>query len=442
MFGFASPISPQLQGMLQDSNTNLEDVLKEESVQRAFKARYDPLIKYLCDRSTEILDIALGSSPIAFNAFKLFTKDNEALVEAILQDTDNLKRCADLVFQGDIEPVALNRFAHITQLCALHNQQDAFENLPFIFNFLQYCNYRTVYEIFDAFLAKDDSGNSTIQGEMARNQFVQRLLDALHDLKVCEDPSCEDTIVALLRLVPLIVRVQCLADHVRTGEAIDIFTSDYAIVSRRILAEQWNAAYEVTDKNNISYLEPQFDKLVSFLSVDGPFLSHQVTAIRVLAKMAAEITSVRSKLTEANIAQKLLDVVSKFPTHTFAQRAVIEFTKTNVADLSFATPIVNALMQFASAQVCATRFVDLRAFCWKLYRKLLKNASPELKSLVEANVGIESQRRFEELSNIRDAEEQYGGKLPEETPGSEEGLANLTPDQIIALLRFLTNGSR
>ena len=118
-------------------------------------------------------------------------------------------------------------------------------------------------------------------------------------------------------------------------------------------------------------------ELISYFKVneeDASFLPHQVESIRVLTQLATFSEAARVKLVQANVAQLLVAIASKYRTFTFAQLAIIDFCIKTLTFSEIANPTVDGLLKLAASFIVDDKSIaGSRAFSWQLFEELKKS---------------------------------------------------------------------
>ena len=436
MFSFGIPVSQRLQGLLEQENPSLDEVLEDDSCIRAFKQRYMPLLDYLKNNAFTILNIALSDNPNAIKAYQLFSQENDTLANQIGENTSELENFAKTIFESPSDIVYINRFAFITQLVVVAKQTLQYN---FIEQFFKYLHLRAVYGIFEAIFTPGDNQLAALQQEMADDHFVTKLLDYLKTLKDASTPEAEGQICSIYKLIGLMVPSPQLKPEVTKAETVSTLLLEFTNPTERVLAEKWATINLLINDETYTLVEACVNTLLEYLKISGDkFFPHQVEAIRALAKLIPFSETTRNAILGANTPALLTQIASQFQTSTFAQLAIIEFAKASLEHEEIAKPLLTQLFEYAATVMTDDKaLTSARAFVWKLFEEI-QEASTDSGNAAITDMDPATKELIEKMSATSKAE--YGGPVPEPLSFSDDSLGNLSPEQIMALLKFLTGG--
>ena len=436
MFSFGIPISPALQGLLEQDSPPLEQVLEDDSCIRAFKSRYHPLIEYLKTKAFDILKKALSDDVNALKAYQLFSQENDVLAGQLGDSPTELQSFATTVFAPNADIVYINRFAFITQLVILSKHTLQFD---FIENFFKYLHLRSVYGIFEAIFMPSDNSPEPLQNEMAQDGFVTKLVQYLGTLSGASTPEEEGQVCSIYKLIGLMVPAEPFKFVLHSQDVISGLLVNFTSPTERILAEQWATITQLIDENTYQLIEEKVDTLIGYLTIlNDKFNPHQVEAIRALANLIPLSESTRNKVVAADVATLLFKIVSQFQSFTFAQLAVIQFAKSSLPYPDIANPVLTKLLEYSASVMTAEKSqANARAFVWQLYEGL-KDENSETGNAALAKVPAPAMENIQHMADLASSE--YGGAVPDPIQYGEDTLGNLSPEQIMALLKFLTGG--
>ena len=436
MFGFGIPVSQKLQNLLEQNDPPLPQVLEDESCIRAFKSRYTVLIDYLKKRAFKILDIALSDDVNAIKAYQLFSQDNDCLAVEIGDNEELLKEKAEQIFKPETSIVYINRFAFIIQLVVVSKQTLKFD---FITHFFNYLHLRAVYGIFEAIFTSSDNQLTELHKEIATGGFLTQLLDYLKSIQDVDTPESEGQICSIYKLIGLMVESQELKPIIKSKDVLEKLLLKFASQSLRVLAEQWAAINLILSEETYDLAEPFVPTLIGYLNIENDkFYPHQVEALRTLAILLPFSELTRNEIQKVDIGTLIYQIAVQFPTYTFAQLAIIQFAKAALPYAEIATPVLEKLFQYtAEVMTKDSALKGARAFVWKLFEEIKAENSEVGTQLIDkiAENAKAELNRMTDLSN-----KEYGGQVPAPVSFGEDSLGNLSPDQIMALLKFLTGG--
>ena len=436
MFSFGIPVSQRLQDLLTEDNPSIQQVLEDDSCIRAFKARYGPLLDYLQNNAFTILKTALSDDANAIKAYQLFSQENDVLAKKVGENTNELEEFAKGIFDNPSDIVYINRFAFITQLVVVSTQTLHFN---FIEQFFKYLHLRAVYGIFEAIFTPGDNQPLTLQQDMAEEHFVNKLLDYLQTLKEVTTPEAEGQICSIYKLIGLMAQTTTLKPEVTKAETVSALLLDFTHPSERILAEKWATINLLINDETYTLLEASVDTLIDNLQIsEDKFFPYQVESIRALAKLIPYSETTRTTIVNASVPTLIRQIAEQFQTYTFAQLAIIEFAKASLNYDSIATPLLNQLFEYAVQVMTGDKpLTSARAFVWKLFEEI-KEDNTDCGNAAIGDMDPNTKELIEKMCDLSKAE--YGGPVPEPMTFSDDSLGNLSPEQIMALLKFLTGG--
>ena len=450
MFDFRPAVSEQLRDILDKPDATVPEVLAEDSCLRGFNQNDSALISFLTDRISDVLDTALYSEDpkMSSKALALFSKDNDVLVREVIEN--NLLRAASsLVFSPQTDYAIISRFAYVTQLVCLQEPANCLNNCPYIYQFLNYCGYRLVLGMFEE-LFQDPEKSDAIQSQL--NQFVSKLKQLVcEDSKTfsenVDDPNAV-TVSGYFKLVSVIKDAPFYKVELRDPETIAAMARSYQTKNITVLDAQWAAVSDIITVENATALIPLFQTTIipTFLESDPQYFhQYQASLLNVILVIAQSSEEIRKVLIDLNFHVVLRDIIQQFPHHTLAHMAVSNFILQSVKMEEFETLILSVIIPFAEEQMVKEQPpIELRAFIWDLFRKFEEAiANGEMSEKFKETFGAFDQQCGAKLAELTEiSKKEYGGALPEvaETSPDEDTLSALTPDQIMQLLKFLSNG--
>ena len=452
MFDFRPALSASLREALNRYDTTVQEVVCDESCLRGFNSNDPALVSFLTDRVSDVLDMALFSDNPKYSAkaLALFTKENDALIRAAIEE-NLLAATSASVFTAKPEYPIVSRFAYITQLVCLQEPTNCINNCSYLYDFLPFCGYRLVLGMFEE-LFQDQEKTETIQ--MQLHELVDKLKVNIMDknLTFTDDINDENAVkmAGYYQLISVIKDAELFKDSLRNADTLLILARQFDVLNITVLDSQWKTLSELVTPENANALQSIVQStLIPLLSrVDNPTFLHQyqVSLLYVILAVAQANEQIRKYLIDLNFHVELREIVAQFPHHTLAHMAVSNFILQSAKMVEFECLILSVMLPFCENILSQeTPIIELRAFVWDLLVKIKKaiennEVSDKFKETFAA-FDEECNKKLDELTQISESE--YGGKLPEtnDTIGEEDGLNNLSPEQIMQLLKFLTSSS-
>lgn len=363
-----------------------------------------------------------------------------------LLENNILKEKAEKILGGNFDPVVINRFAMITQNCCLTHPDLAIEHCPFLVQLLHHVKYRSVYDTFANFLSTDQKAKN-LQDRLYDVQFFQEYLKVIDSLPNEIPETDVEYISALFKLAPCFQGTEKFKELSESPDAIQVIFHLFEHAPSAVLNSQWSSLSSLINTTNIqdSAIQGFFQRVVNQLTeLDNYFYAYQAYAIKVLETYIT-VDELRLKLVEFEFGTKLNQIINSYPKHTLALNSVISFVLEAIKYQDIRQYFIDSIVPVAGSIIEKSDLVESRAFAWGVFKKLSAHYTeyPGLKELVDnANsTNEESIDKLEEINKVVDAQEQYGGELPQ--PNNEDDtLSNMTQDQLMALLRFITGGNR
>ena len=450
MFDFRPAVSEQLRDILDKPDATVHEVISEDSCVRGFNANDSALISFLTDRVSDVLDTALYSETpkISSRALSLFSKDNDVLVREVIEN-NLLNAAASLVFSPQSDYSIISRFAYVTQLVCLQEPANCLNNCPYIYQFLNYCGYRLVLGMFEE-LFQDQEKSEVIQSQL--NQLVSQLKERVADdsktfKENVDDPNAV-TVSGYFKLISVIKDAPFYKMELRDPETIAIFARSYPTKNITVLDAQWQAISDIITTENAPALVPIFQETIMshFAQADSPYFhQYQASLLNVILVIAQSSEQIRKTLIDLNFHVGLRDIVQHYPHHTLAHMAVSNFIVQCAKMTEFETLILSVMIPFSEEEMRKEQPpIELRAFIWDMFNKFekaIKNG--EMSDKFKETFGAFDEQCAAKLAELTEiSEKEYGGALPEVSESSPEDdtLSALTPEQIMQLLKFLSNG--
>ena len=450
MFDFRPAISSALRDLLNSGDATIEEVLLEESCKRAFNSNDSALVSFISNHASEVLETAIFSEnpKLASKALALFSKDNNVLVLQVIENK-NLENIAKEVFTETPDSKAVSRFAAITQLACLQEPRNCLENCPYIFDFIPFCGYKLVLGMFEEFFTDEESGVAVQSSIQELSQKIKERI--LGENTFTEDVNDENAIrvAGYFKLLSLAKDSDIFKEAIRTKEMIDAISREFPVRNISVLDAQWTTVSQLVNAENVAALTGKVESLIipllSYVDEEKYFHQYQVSILNVLLVIAQADEQVRKRLIEINFHIALYDIISHFPHHTLAHIAVSNFIFHSTKMVEFEKLILTRMLPFCEDIMNNENApVELRAFVWDLITKFKKAIDEGVMSdsFKETFAAFDDAAMSKIISMNEICESEYGGKLPEKNDyaNEEDGLGNLSPEQIMQLLKFLTGG--
>ena len=451
MFEFRPAVSAALRDLLDRYDAPVQEVIADESCLRGFNAHDSGLVSFLTEHASQVLDLALYSEnpKLSSKALALFSKDNDAMVQAIIEE-NLLPAAADLVFSSQPDYPIVSRFASITQLVCFQEPTNLMANCPYIYQFLPFSGFRLVLGMFEE-LFQDQEKTEMIQNQLKDLIGQIKTLISNTEKTFTADINDANAVMfsGLFKLVSVIKDLEFYKTELRSPEFLTILARTFPTKNITVLDAQWEAVANLVNPENANALEPIFKSTIIPLLSEGNttfFHQYQASLLNVILVIAQTNEQIRKYLLELNFQVELHDIVAHFPHHTLAHLAVTNFIVQSAKMEEFETLILSEMLPFCE-QVMSRELppIELKAFVWDLFNKFKKacEAGELSDKFKEAFAAFDEDctAKLNEMTKI--SEQEYGGQLPEPMDNSadDEGISSLSPEQIMQLLKFLTSNS-
>jgi hypothetical protein len=422
MFGPA--ISPQLQDKLSSRNTQLIEVLDDETCARGYRSNFGALVNFLVEHVSELLSLALNLDdiPHSTKAFTLLSSPGE-LIPALLSN-QSLPATIKNYLKKSAYDVTINRLAVITGAAFASDPENAGVALG---DFIPYLQYRSVFEMFVGFCGEDAKAR-TVQAFLKDLNFVGEVLEAVAALPGVIADADGAYATALFKLVP-IIRGSDLGPQITTDSALERLLRIFLQAPISVQNAQWAAVRSVVTDENLKTLGTQLKRILALVPPSEPtYAAYQVTGIRLAQRLVVQ-NAYREQIIAAGFPATLVAVLKSFPRHTIAQTAVADFISAVAQYGGFGQAFLDAVLPVATEALRAGT-IEERGFAWGLLKKV--------KQLAENKVGEEDWAAFEEVDAI--VEKPYGGDPPK--PSALEPGDGAPNQQMIQLLLQMLAASR
>lgn len=401
----------------------------------------------------ELLDLALTkdseeSPNLSTKAFTLLSTPNEMIFKSLFEDNIFFSAVEKVLGGDSIDIIIVNRLAVITQTCCI-NYPENIRQCNFIPRFLQFCRYRSVFEMFKAFLTTEDK--KEVQAFLQEEGFPGKLLEHIKNteepLENNPDSPSVQNLVQLFRLIPLIKGCEVLAPSVTDENAIAILSHKFTNDIQEVLNKQWEAIASIVTDKNVKNIEGLSDSYLEILgNPELPLFTPQVESIiKIIGQVITYDNEYAQKLVDWEIGKKLANIIDRFPRHTLAHLTITNFALTaldvpNFPDLVDA--VLKPLYAAAAKSFQDDKPAEFRGFGFNFHTSVLKKMKEKNLQPVplEFCFNPETIQKIEKLTKVVD--NSYGGELPQPQNEEADELGNLTPEQLMALLRFITGGRR
>lgn len=444
------PMTESLRAKVEEED--LDGVLNDPSCFRAYNANADTLVTFFRDRMIDLLTLALSTSEedhtLSTKALQIIVSGRELPGDILAQDL-LANRAPDILKEKN--PLQLNRFAMITQSCALCAPNLVHDKCAYLKLMIPLIGHRCVYEMFASFMKHDDKTPRSedkcisVCQALKEDGFLEAYLEALQSLPAQLTEEEIATASALFKLAPLIRGMAPFDSAFLTENSMTILMRKFENPPLPLLSDQWKAINKVLCDENKKFLIPHVREMVEMIDIgDGKrFSSPQLSVLEVLQRLLQieNNAGVCAAMVEGKLPEKLVAIVRTFRRHTLAHRYVtmLALGIHNVGSEELARPVLTGLMKVAAEFLAdeESRTEEI-AFAWKFLHDLKEQGEAKLGQKLFEEQGDEVAAAMEKVSDMDTvAAEEYGGPLPE-----ENGADQLSQEQLIALLRYITSGSR
>ncbi|OHS97405.1 hypothetical protein TRFO_36356 [Tritrichomonas foetus] len=382
--------------------------------------------------------------PGSTKAFSLLSIPNENVINSIFEN-NLLTSTAEKLFTTTDEDtiVKINRLAFLTQVCCIHSPALIQNNFSFVTRFLHFCHYRSVIEMFRTFLGTEEKSRE-LQHFLLDEKIVDHVLNMIKDSpdEISDDPNDEQSqmISALFRLIPLIKSSEVLSDVISTAEAIQIVSKLFSHAPLTVLNAQWAAINAIITESNSNDAIQLADRFLQMLDNqdEEAFTPYMESIIQIIQKLVTFNTEFATRIIEWNIGQKLASIIEKYPKHTLAHLTITKFATQTIEVPDFAQAVLPPLYEIAQKGFEPGQPVEFRAFAFN-FQKLIKEQNNQELTQFE-KFDSDTIEKINELTEV--VNNPYGGSLPQHPSEEDHDFGNLTPDQLMTLLRFITSSRR
>ena len=421
----------------------------DDSCVRSFRSNFEQLVKYFSENISELLETAFKIEEVAKSnrALTLLTQPNETITQSLLEN-NLLFNMTDRVLKENDDAsssIKINRMASIVQNCCMNSPQLArtFNVISTVADFLNYAHYRTVFEMFISFLGKDEK-LLEIQNVLKEDGLVLKFLDFITNApEQCKDDPDDPTnqfLASLFKLIPFFKESSVFSEQICSVDAMKVISKRFINAPSSILNTQWAALSTIVNEENcqtlIQLLNDRFFDLLTQVN-DNKFMLYQEYIIRFIQKAATFQDEFCAELIQKNLGNELATLLMKFPRHTLLHLAV----KNLVEGVIEKDELVKNILQ-PIYDNCTQNFnqqpVEFKAFLWNL-EKTVKDAKNDKYNNLES-FEAETQKELDRVTEI--VSNTYGGDVPSPQNDDMDDISNLSPDQLLALLRLITSGRR
>ncbi|OHT10897.1 hypothetical protein TRFO_19694 [Tritrichomonas foetus] len=366
---------------------------------------------------------------------------NDSIIQKIF-DKDALETISTHIFGETDDLVIINRFALIVQTCCIAKPDLAKGKCSFIYKFLKFVHYKTVFEMFKVFLTPEDKPRF-VQQFLFEDKLFDHFLDCIAELPVSFPESPDDIIcqkvASLFKLVPLFKGSPSFESVVCSEDSVDKFSREFINPPQIILNAQYAALASVANEESKDFIISRLDtRLFSLLEAETTsFMPYQESIIIILQQLAVASPEFAQRLIDWDIGHKFANFIEKFPRHTILHHTITNFAVATIENPNLARCVLQPLYQLTAKCFEEGQHVEMRAFAWNLQRAI-REKTQDFNDLEDTNE--ELIEKYNALSNV--VSNPYGGSLPPQPSDDADELGNLTPEQLMALLRFITGGRR
>lgn len=400
----------------------------------------------LCNHVQELLTTTfdLENMTLSTRAFNLLSTPNEQVIHALLEN-NVLSQEAEKIFQQENSNLILiNRLAAITQACCIDTESAS--KCTFIPNFLNFCMYRSVYEMFKTFLTSEDKKD--VQAFLLQEGFAGKVLEQIQKIPETlptsqDDPSVQN-LINLFRIIPFFKdSSEGLSASIATPEAVTILSRAFQPNETSVLNYQWAALASIVNASTFQAIEGLSDRFFGIIDNQTYpyFTSYVESIIKIMSQLMTLDKDFAQKLIDWECGKKLGQLILNYPKHTLGHLAITNFAlKTlEITDVpQLASSVLIPLFEIVQTSFQDEQPAEFRAFGFNL-QKTVNDKIKENNLAVELPaLNQETQDKIQNLTKI--VTEPYGGDLPVQNTEETDELGNLTPEQLMILLRFITGG--
>ena len=267
-----------------------------------------------------------------------------------------------------------------------------------------------------------------------------QLYPATEQCKDDPDDPTNQFLASLFKLIPFFKESSVFSEQICSVDAMKVISKRFINAPSSILSTQWAALSTIVNEENcqtlIQLLNDRFFDLLTQVN-DNKFMLYQEYIIRFIQKAATFQDEFCAELIQKNLGNELATLLMKFPRHTLLHLAV----KNLVEGVIEKDELVKNILQ-PIYDNCTQNFnqqpVEFKAFLWNL-EKTVKDAKNDKYNNLES-FEAETQKELDRVTEI--VSNTYGGDVPSPQNDDMDDISNLSPDQLLALLRLITSGRR
>ncbi|OHT09289.1 hypothetical protein TRFO_21856 [Tritrichomonas foetus] len=195
--------SSNIQELLNNPNTTLDEILQVESVGYLFNQSHPALIQFFVIHAEDLLKAAINSPNPAIqkNAFNIVHSDNSIILEAILHKKCISNQAEEYFFNDDSSILVITRLVNIIEMCICDYFDEACTQFYFITELVRFLDNPSVNEFFYDSLHHPAYGIHFIQW-LNDLEFDQRLMDTFED-QFCKDNQNPEKLLGLYQTLDM-----------------------------------------------------------------------------------------------------------------------------------------------------------------------------------------------------------------------------------------------
>lgn len=438
--------SANLKALIENLDSPIRDVLSDKTALQSFKASNVNLHNYINNHVEELFDIVFLSgdslSKTAFAMFSVFppSNQNNNIFDGTFKKDLLAKRSQSILKSED--DVQISRFSVIATNCCLFKSEEALKKCPFLPTFLSFLHLRTVESVFETFFSEDES-RRTIQECLFNSGLLTVILNNIKNSNPKPTANQTACIVGTFRVIKLLIVNDQFKEELKKPEIVKALARDFPRDQVQILNQQWETLNFIFANEEPLILQSLLPSLLVNIKVlDGKkYFQYQVSSLNILGSLATASKAARDSIQNGEFANIILDILTKFPNHSFACSAVYEVINKNLNNHDFASYSLNPLIKLLTSSITSNYSYALRCIAWQIVAKL-KNTD-KLDASLGAKLKTFPVKAVEKaLDYYKLSEESYGGELPELPPPSELTNSTLSLPQIIQFLQQYIGSSQ
>ncbi|KAH0794149.1 hypothetical protein GPJ56_002027 [Histomonas meleagridis] len=392
---YQNSVINEIQSIVQNPSTRLDDVLSIDYIPKAVLTKYPPLIKYLQKNSKTLLKLALSEeeSKVSIISYSILLSNNPDILGAMFDNYYYRDLVSSLLSNATTSDVVIGRIASITLSCFIAFPEVAFENFGFIYRLLQHCDNSAVFNLFQTICSAEPrfTNAHVWLDQIGLSEYILREFNSADYSYVPTDPNfLKDkkfvNLFCLYKLSSTCSENSTLRSSFETESFVLVLAKEPTFSPTLLLNSKWKTVNALTSSVTSQFMyQHLYEKAINIIIEPFEHLcEYHVSIIEFISKMMRLYPQTLETIKQKSILQIIISIFLKFRDSTLLHDSIIDFIKTGLEDNEFSVQITLNLLQLMIDYANDRTNRIFSCFCFRVIDTFIEKAksSKEIKEIL------------------------------------------------------------